>query len=90
MKNPMRGCGPFIHDDPSDRPASLFGGNVTLHFGSETPGPSAPPRDTRGLNRMRAELISIPTDTVPLDGLYYEAPRAQGEAGRRLLFTATR
>ncbi len=31
MKNPMRGCGPFVHDDPSDRPASVFGGKVTLH-----------------------------------------------------------
>ncbi len=35
MKNPMRGCGPFIHDDPSDRPPELFGGKVTLHFGSK-------------------------------------------------------
>jgi hypothetical protein len=33
MKNPMRGCGPFIHDDPTDRPAAVFGGKVTLHFG---------------------------------------------------------
>ena len=31
MKNPMRGCGPFVHDDPSDRPAEIFGGKVTLH-----------------------------------------------------------
>ncbi|HET7199291.1 MAG TPA: CocE/NonD family hydrolase [Burkholderiales bacterium] len=35
MKNPMRGCGPFIHDDPSDRPMSIFGGEVTLHFGAK-------------------------------------------------------
>jgi len=35
MKNPMRGCGPFIHDDPTDRPPSVFGGNVTLHFGAK-------------------------------------------------------
>ena len=33
MKNPMRGCGPFVHDDPSDRPPAVFGGRVTLHFG---------------------------------------------------------
>jgi uncharacterized protein len=33
MKNPMRGCGPFIHDDPTDRPPAIFGGKVTLHFG---------------------------------------------------------
>ena len=33
MKNPMRGCGPFEHDDPTDRPPEIFGGNVTLHSG---------------------------------------------------------
>jgi len=33
MKNPMRGCGPFMHDDPVDRPPEVFGGKVTLHFG---------------------------------------------------------
>ncbi len=33
MKNPMRGCGPFMHDDPTDRPPEIFGGKVTLHFG---------------------------------------------------------
>jgi hypothetical protein len=32
MKNPMRGCGPFVHDDPVDRPPEIFGGKVTLHF----------------------------------------------------------
>ena len=35
MKHPMRGCGPFVHDDPEDRPASIFGGKVTLHFGPD-------------------------------------------------------
>jgi predicted acyl esterase len=35
MKNPMRGCGPFIHDDPADRPPAVFGGDVTLHFGAK-------------------------------------------------------
>ncbi len=32
MRRPMTGCGPFIHDDPDDRPAAVFGGNTTLHF----------------------------------------------------------
>ncbi len=27
------GCGPFKHDDPRDRPVSVFGGDVTLHAG---------------------------------------------------------
>jgi uncharacterized protein len=31
MKHPMRGCGPFVHDDPTDRPPEIFGGKVTLH-----------------------------------------------------------
>jgi len=33
MKNPMRGCGPFVHDDAQDRPPEIFGGKVTLHAG---------------------------------------------------------
>ncbi len=33
MKNPMRGCGPFVHDDPEDRPPAIFGGKVELHMG---------------------------------------------------------
>ena len=35
MKNPMRGCGPFVHDDPQDRPPEIFGGKVTLHAGAK-------------------------------------------------------
>jgi predicted acyl esterase len=34
MKNPMKGCGPFVHDDDTDRPPAVFGGRVTLHFGA--------------------------------------------------------
>jgi len=37
MKNPMKGCGPFVHDDPTDRPPAIFGGKVTLHLGPEHP-----------------------------------------------------
>jgi predicted acyl esterase len=37
MKNPMRGCGPFVHDDPQDRPAEIFGGKVTLHADAQRP-----------------------------------------------------
>src|SRR5215475_1991119 len=33
FKNELRGCGPFLHDDPRDRPAAIFGGKTTLHFG---------------------------------------------------------
>jgi len=33
FKNELRGCGPFLHDDPRDRPAAVFGGRITLHSG---------------------------------------------------------
>ena len=29
---PMKGVGPFLHIDPDDRPARIFGGRNTLHF----------------------------------------------------------
>jgi len=31
FKNELTGCGPFLHDDPRDRPAGLFDGLATLH-----------------------------------------------------------
>ncbi len=34
MKNPMKGCGPFIHDEPSDRPEAIFSAAVTVHTGA--------------------------------------------------------
>jgi predicted acyl esterase len=37
FKNELRGCGPFLHDDPIDRPANVFGGSTTLHFSPEAP-----------------------------------------------------
>jgi hypothetical protein len=32
-----RGCGPFLHDDPHDRPREIFGGVTTLHFARTMP-----------------------------------------------------
>ncbi len=32
FKNELTGCGPFLHDDPRDRPKALFDGTTTLHF----------------------------------------------------------
>lgn len=32
----MKGCGPFIHDDPDDRPPEIFGGKVTVHGGGDS------------------------------------------------------
>ncbi len=48
FKNRFTGCGPFLHNDPIDRPSDTFGGATTLHIG---PGraahvltPIVPPR----------------------------------------------
>ena len=35
FKNEMTGCGPFLHDDPLDRPAELTGGTQTLWAGPQ-------------------------------------------------------
>jgi uncharacterized protein len=35
FKNELTGCGPFLHDDPADRPTEIFGGQTTLHFGED-------------------------------------------------------
>lgn len=37
FKNELKGCGPFLHDDPRDRPAALFGGRTTLYIGPQHP-----------------------------------------------------
>jgi len=34
---PFRGSGPFLHNDPDDRPAAVFGGRTTLHTGGAHP-----------------------------------------------------
>lgn len=31
----MKGVGPFLHDDPVDRPPEVFGGLNMLHFDRE-------------------------------------------------------
>jgi uncharacterized protein len=33
FKNELTGCGPFLHDDPRDRPPDIFAGTTGLHFG---------------------------------------------------------
>ena len=37
FKNELKGCGPFLHDDPRDRPPGVFDGQTTLHFGEDHP-----------------------------------------------------
>jgi predicted acyl esterase len=35
FKNRLTGCGPFLHDDPLDRPMGIFGNAVTIHTGPD-------------------------------------------------------
>ncbi|MBS7543279.1 CocE/NonD family hydrolase [Ancylobacter oerskovii] len=44
FKNELTGCGPFLHDDPLDRPPEIFAGTTTLHFGASAPGQLLLPR----------------------------------------------
>ena len=37
FKNELKGCGPFLHDDPRDRPLEIFGGTTTLHIDAKQP-----------------------------------------------------
>jgi hypothetical protein len=47
VKRPLTGCGPYNHDEPRDRPADVFGRNVTLHIDPDRPSyllvPIVPP-----------------------------------------------
>jgi predicted acyl esterase len=58
FKNELRGCGPFLHDDPRDRPPDIFGGTTTLHFGKGRQPylllPIIPPKAGARLPRQRA------------------------------------
>ncbi len=35
FKNELKGCGPFLHDDPLDRPPDIYNGEVTVHTGGK-------------------------------------------------------
>ena len=52
FKNELTGCGPFLHNDPRDRPPAVFSGTTTLHFsGGKAPYlllPIIPPKKQAG------------------------------------------
>jgi predicted acyl esterase len=49
FKNRFTGVGPFLHDDPNNRPPEIFGGRTTIHIGPDDPAslllPVVPPPD---------------------------------------------
>jgi len=57
FKNELTGCGPFLHDDPRNRPPGVYGGTTTLHFsGGRAPYlllPVVPPKKQAGGRKAR-------------------------------------
>jgi predicted acyl esterase len=57
FKNELTGCGPFLHDDPRDRPPAVFAGTTTLHFSrAKAPYlllPIIPPKKQAGASKRR-------------------------------------
>jgi predicted acyl esterase len=57
FKNELKGCGPFLHDDPRDRPPAVFNGTTTLHFaGGKMPYlllPIVPPKKGAAAKKRR-------------------------------------
>jgi len=55
FKNELKGCGPFLHDDPRDRPPALFNGTTTLAFtGTKAPYlllPVIPPKQQKNTSK---------------------------------------
>ncbi|MDP9145959.1 MAG: CocE/NonD family hydrolase [Actinomycetota bacterium] len=52
FKNPFTGVGPFLHDDPGDRPAQTFAGVTTIHGGgTESSSLLLPFIDLEGIKR---------------------------------------
>lgn len=55
FKNELKGCGPFLHDDPRDRPPALFSGTTTLAFsGTKAPYlllPVIPPKQKKNTGK---------------------------------------
>ena len=37
FKNELLGCGPFLHNDPQDRPPAIFSGRTQVHLGPQRP-----------------------------------------------------
>jgi predicted acyl esterase len=56
FKNELTGCGPFLHDDPRDRPKDVFGGVTSLHFGGRRQPylllPIIPPKKSAAQKRV--------------------------------------
>jgi predicted acyl esterase len=57
FKNELTGCGPFLHNDPRDRPPAIFNGTTGLHFSRGKAAylllPIVPPKKPAGGKKRR-------------------------------------
>ena len=64
FKNELKGCGPFLHNDPRDRPPEVFDGITGLHFGRGRQPclllPIIPPKKSTPLKARPAKAASQP------------------------------
>ena len=37
LKNELKGCGPFLHNEPRDRPSEVYSGRTTVHIEPSNP-----------------------------------------------------
>ena len=65
FKNELTGCGPFLHDDPRDRPPAIFGGTTSLHFGARHGSPICCCRSSRPKKRQRASAAAANSAARP-------------------------
>jgi predicted acyl esterase len=67
FKNELKGCGPFLHNDPRDRPPEIFAGVTSLHFGgSRRPFlllPVIPAKPGESKSRRRRRTTKQPTSS---------------------------
>jgi predicted acyl esterase len=85
FKNELTGCGPFLHDDPKDRPIDVFGGVTSLHFGGGKQPylllPVIPPR-WRAKRAASAATFRVRAPDTRLKGARRRAPK-KAAAGKR-------
>jgi len=59
FKNELKSCGPFLHNDPLDRPERIFGGVTSLYFGGKRQPylllPMIPPARPTAQSKSRAK-----------------------------------
>ncbi len=99
FKNELTGCGPFLHNDPRDRPPAVFNGTTTLHFSGGKAAylllPIIPPKKKaagKKRGRRKSVLPLVPATAYARFASYGEVRRIRSavESGDPVLTLRTR